>query len=159
LKRRTIFAIIALSAVWLIFTEEISLQNALIGVGMSTGCMFFIEKFLPFKELSNINFWKLATFPFYLIAQIYVAGFHVIKIVVTGSKVGIVSLDTKIKDEALKVILVDSITLTPGSILLDLDGEKVTLLWIRDKNTPGDPDTADEQLKSRLERRLLKAQK
>lgn len=159
MNRRTIFAILALTAVWLIFIEEISLQNALIGVGMSAGCMFFIKKFLPFKEINNINFWKLATFPFYLIAQIYVAGFHIIKIVITGSTVDIVSLETKIKDEALKIILVDSITLTPGSILLDLDKEKIILLWIRDKNTPGDPATADELLKSRLERRLLKAQK
>jgi len=149
----------ALTIVWLIFTEEISWPNTAIGVLASFICLHFVARFLPFKGLDNINFRKLAAFPFYLIAQIYVAGFQVIKTVLTGSKVDIVTVKTKITEEALKIILVDSITLTPGSVLLDLNDDKITLLWIRGKNTPGDPTTADELLKSRLERRLLKAQK
>ena len=157
--KRSAFAVVALTVVWLIFTENFSVINAAVGAFISVGCLYFVGRFLPLKGQDNVDFGKLATFPFYLIAQIYVAGFHVIKIVLAGSKVDIVTLDTKITDEALRVILVDSITLTPGSILLDLDKEKITLLWIRDKNLPGDQKTADEQLKSRLENRLLKAQK
>jgi len=156
---RTFGVIFPLTVIWIIFTENFSLINVAIGAVISAGCILFVGRFLPFEGLGNVNFWKLATFPFYLIAQIYVAGFHVIKIVLTGSKVDIVTLDTKVTDEALKIILVDSITLTPGSIMLDLNGQKITLLWIRDKNSPGDAKTADEQLKSRLERRLLKAQR
>jgi len=159
LKVSTVFAVIALAAIWVILTETISWQNAAFGVGMGVACMFFITKFLPFKKIGNANFWNLITYPFYLVGQIYIAGFHIIKIVLTGFKIDIVSLDTKITDEALRIILVDSITLTPGSIMLDLDKQKITLLWIRDKNAPGDCATADELLKRRLENRLLKAQR
>ena len=157
--KQTIVALSALTIIWMIFTEEVSVINTAVGIFLSAGCIFFLNKFFPFKKLGNVNYWKLVTFPFYLIAQIYVAGFQVIKIILTGARVNIITLETKITDEALRIILVDSITLTPGSILLDLDNDKVTLLWFRDKNTPCNTETADEQLKKRLENRLLKAQK
>ena len=72
--------------------------------------------------------------------------------------VDIVTVKTKLKNESLRIILADSITLTPGSILLDLKDEFITLLWIRDKFTPSDSETADRMLKGKLERRLLKAE-
>jgi len=149
----------ALTFVWVILTEEITSRNILIGLIVSSVGLTFIAKFLPFKEITNVNFYKLATYPFYLIGQIYVAGFNVISIVLTGPKVDIVTINTTIEAEALKFILVESITLTPGSILLELNDDKITLLWIRNKKSPLSPQAADEKLKAKLERRLLKAQK
>ncbi|MCL2704269.1 MAG: Na+/H+ antiporter subunit E [Defluviitaleaceae bacterium] len=154
-----VFSMAALTAVWVILAEGLTWRNVLTGLIISTIALFFIAKFLPLKEISNVNFYKLATYPFYLIGQIYLAGFHVIKIILSGPKVDIVTVPTKIKAEALKIILVDSITLTPGSVLLELNDDKITLLWIRDKKSPNDPKAAEEQLKAKLERRLLKAQK
>jgi multicomponent Na+:H+ antiporter subunit E len=88
-----------------------------------------------------------------------VSGFHVIKLIIKGPQADIVTVNTQIKAEVLRIILVDSITLTPGSILLELNDDKVTLLWIREKNAPSGPEAADKQLKQKLERRLLKAQR
>jgi len=152
-------AVVFLIAIWLLLTEELTLLNLAIGTVFGCATMFFVHKFLPLKTLSKIKMHKLITFPFYLLAQIYIAGFHIIKIIFTGSKVSIITLETKIKDDSLKVMLVDAITLTPGSVLLNLNGNKVTLLWIRGKNEPSDLEYAEKQLMSRLEQRLLKAQK
>jgi len=159
LGKHTIFAVVALTLVWVILVENISVGSVLTGVGVSVVTLFFMHKFLPFKEVSNINFYKLVTFPFYLVGQIYVAGFEIIRIIIKGSAVDIVSIRTKIESEALRVVLVDSITLMPGSILLDLDGDKVTMLWMRDEKESPDPAAAEAYIERKLEKRLLKAQK
>ena len=157
--KHTIFAAAALTFVWVILTESFEWSNIIIGAIVSAACLFFIAKLLPYSEISNVNFYKLAAYPFYLIWQIYAAGFHVIKVIISGPRVDVVTVHTKIKEEALKIMLVDSITLTPGSILLDLNDDEITLLWLRDKSTPLDPAVADRLLKQKLERRLIKAQR
>lgn len=157
--RHTIFIVPALTVVWIILMEEISVLSVVLGVVTGVLVSVFSKKFLPSQEISNVNFFKLITYPFYLIGQIYVAGVAVIKIILTGSVVDIVTVKTALKSEALRVILADSVTLTPGSILLKLDKENLTLLWIRGKDTHADPDTAGELLKGALERRLLKAER
>jgi len=157
--KHTIFVVSALTLVWCILMEGFSWQNMAIGMMVSLGCMHVYVKFLPFREIEHVNFFKLATLPFYLVGQIYLAGFYVMKVILTGPKVDIVTVRTQIRNEALRVMLVDCITLTPGSILLELKDDLVTLLWIRDKNTPGDPDTADKLLKGRLEKRLQRAER
>ncbi|MCL2187889.1 MAG: Na+/H+ antiporter subunit E [Defluviitaleaceae bacterium] len=158
MRKRVLFIVPALTIIWVILAEDISVIGVLVGLFVSIGVVYVTSEFLPPQRITNIDFKRLVTFPLYLIGQIYVAGFHIMWTVVRGAKVNIVTVKTEIKSEALRVVLVDSITLTPGSILLDLDDDKVTLLWIRGKDTPPDPAIADEQLKKKLERRLLKAQ-
>ena len=157
--RHTIYGVAALTFIWIILTESLVWQNILVGVAVSIIVMVFIKKNLPFKKINNVDFSKLAGYPFYLIGQVYLAGFQVIKIILTGPKIEIITVTTKITDDTLKIILVDSITLTPGSILLELNGDQATLLWIRDKNSQLDSVAAGQILEDKLERKLLRAQK
>ena len=159
MRLSSIIAVFSLTIIWIILTESYSPFNIGVGVAAGIATTIFLKKFLPVKKIDDVNFYKLITFPFYLIAQIYVAGFQVIWVVLKGSKVGVITLKTEIKSEALKVVLVDSITLTPGSVLIDLVGNDLNLLWIREKNEPADVETAERKLKSRLEKRIMKAQK
>jgi multicomponent Na+:H+ antiporter subunit E len=159
LGKANVFTMAALLLVWILLVGSVTPRAIITGLAVSAVAMFFMAKFLPFQGLAHVNFLKLATYPFFLIGQIYAAGFQVIKIILKGPKVAIVTVTTKIEAEALRILLVDSITLTPGSILLELNGDQITLLWIRDKNAPPDPQAADRLLKDKLERRLLKAQK
>jgi len=157
--KRSLVIIPALAFFLVILTEDVSLRGVLVALGVSFISVFFTTKFIPSLKISDVKFIKLITFPFYLIGQIYVAGFQIIRILFKGSKAAIVTVNIDIKAEVLRVILVEAITLTPGSILLELNDESVTLLWILDKNTPADPAIADKQLKEKLEQRLLKAQR
>ena len=157
--KHTFFVQLAMTVVWVILVEELSWRSVTMGLVSGMVALHFIGRFLPYGEVRNVNFWKLLTYPFYLIGQIYLAGFQVIRIILKGSIVDVVTVETKIKEDSIRVILADSITLTPGSILLLLKDEFITLLWVRDKNTPGDPETASRLLKSKLERRLIKADK
>jgi multicomponent Na+:H+ antiporter subunit E len=158
--KRSFLVIPALTLVLVILMEDPSLSGVVTGLVISTAVVLFTAKFLPLQIIADIKFIKLVTFPFYLIGQIYVAGFQVIRVILKAPpKIDIITVKTKIKSEALRVILVDSITLTPGSILLNLDEDNVTLLWLRDKDTPPGPEEAYRQLMQRLEHRLLTAQK
>ena len=157
--KHTIFVVLGLTVVWIILMEELSIQAALLGVITSVIVTLFTRKFLPYQEIGNVSFLRLITYPFFLIGQIYIAGFSVIKIIIKGPVVDIVTIKTKLKTEALQFLLADSITLTPGSILLDIEGNDLTLLWIRSRETKSDSETAGELLKGKLERRLIKAEK
>jgi len=139
--------------------ENFNPITLVIGVILSWACLAYSNKFLPFKRIEKVNFFKLATYPFYLIGQIYASGLYVIKIIFTGERVDIVEVKTKLKAETLRVILADSITLTPGSVLLDLHDDVLKLVWLRPK-TELDPEVtqdAEERLKNKLENQLLKA--
>lgn len=155
--KHTIFVVLGLTVVWIILMEELSVMSVAVGVVSGFLVTLFSWKFLPYQEIENVKFFKLITYPIYLIGQIYAAGFSVIKIIIKGPVVDIVTIKTQLKNEALRFLLADSITLTPGSILLDLNDDNLTLLWIRSKETKGDPDTAGEILKGKLEKKLLKA--
>ena len=155
--RHTIFVMIALTFVWIILMEHVSWQNATIGMFMSMLCMHFIGKFLNFEEIRNVNFYKLATYPLWLIGRIYLDAFYLIKMILTDSKWDITKHRLMLDNESLRIILADSITLTPGSVYIERVGDDITLLCIGDSKKTGFP-TAEEDLRS-IERRLLKSQK
>jgi len=159
LNRHRIYDVIVLTLVWIILREYFSVFTVVAGIGVSIGCIWFYHKYIPLKEILKANYLKLFLYFLYLIGQVYYAGFFVIKVILTGGKVDIVDVKTKLTDETLRVMLADSITLTPGSILLDLKGDTLTLLWLREKSDMRDKSVADNVLKGGLEDQLLKVQK
>jgi len=159
LNRGDAYLAVLLAAVWVVLCGDLSLTNVVTGVLVGFACMYFCHKFIPLNVIS-VDFFKLVTYPFYLVGQVYVAGFAATKIILTGASVGIVEVKTKITDNFLKVVLVNSITLIPGSVTLDLQGDTITILWLRGKaDDPQDTVAADKLLKSELEKKLLRAQK
>jgi len=154
--RHTIFVTVALSFVWIILMEGFSWQNAAIGMLMSMISMHFMNKFFAFEELKGIKFHKLIFYPFWLIGRIYVDAFFLIKLILSDSKWGIMTEKIEIENESLRLILADSITLTPGSVYLTRDEENITLLCIGDRKKPGYPASTDD-LRS-IERILSRSQ-
>jgi len=159
LYKNNIYSIAALILVWIVLRETFSLFTVIIGAVLSIACVYFYHKYLPLKRIKNVKFPRLAFYVFYLIGQIYLAGFYVIKLIILGAKADVIELKTKVTNDSLKVLLADSITLTPGSILLDLENENITLLCLKEKNDTRDLEAMDNFLKGRLENQLLKVQK
>ena len=157
--KHTIFVLSALTLVWIVLMEGFSWQNMAVGMVVSLGCMHFYVRFLPFKEIENVNFFKLATFPFYLVGQLYVSGIYVLKAIFTGAEARIITLRTNIENESLRVMLADCITLTPGSTLLELKGRDLTVLWLKSEGMSDETEIVDELLKGQLERKLRRAEK
>jgi multicomponent Na+:H+ antiporter subunit E len=78
-------------------------------------------------------------------------------IVFSGAQVRVVEVKTPLRNRFLRTILANSITLVPGSVTLDLKGDKITVLWLTKKTTDIDGiEDLGEQVKGRLERMLDK---
>ena len=158
-KVSNIFIVLALACVWILLREELTRTTVATGLIFAAAVHFFCCRALPAQDLSSVRFSKLVTYPFFLIGQVYVAGFHVIKLIFTGADAEIIQVKTNIESEALRVILVDSVTLTPGSVLIKLEGDTFTLLWLKAKGSNPSTEERDESIKGQLERKLIKAQK
>ena len=160
LSRNSISLIIVLTAVWIILRESLTVTTAAVGLVVSVCCVLISRRLIPLSRTEGIKPIRLAVYLFYLLGQIYIGGLSAIKIILFGAHVEIVEIKTRIRNDVLRTILVNSITLVPGSISLDLDEDVITVLWLT-KKAQGVPDidNADELLKGKLERMLLRAQK
>ena len=154
-----IFVTLMLVIVWIILVEDFSVATVLVGLVVSMFCTYFFYRALPWKKVTDVDFVNLITYPFFLIGQVYVAGFYVMKVILKGGRVEVIELGTELKSEYLRALLAHSTTLTPGSVALDMKGDKMTALWLREPGEMPDISVADAIIKGKLEERLLKAQK
>ena len=150
----------ALTIVWIILVESLSPIVIVTGVAIGVVCVFFGKKFLPLEKIKGVNFNKLTSYPFFLLGQIFSSSIYVSKIILFGAKTDIVKVETGLENDSLRVMLADSVTLTPGSLLLELEGGKMTILWLRPKGSPDVEQTENpsRQIMGKLEKRLAKAQ-
>jgi len=140
--------------------ESFSWQTIVSGFVISLGCLYFNNKFLPEDKSSEISFFKLFLFMLYIIGQIYRAGITAIKIILFDAEVDIVEVKTKISNKFLRAVLMNSITLPPGTVALDIEGDTIAVLRFVDKTENSDDHKAiEEKIKGRIERELLKMQK
>ena len=159
MSRNTVYLIILLTAVWIILRESLTVVTVVSGVVISALCVLFSRKFIPLARTERIRPLRLIAYLFYLLGQIYVGAFAGIKVILFGAHVEIVKIKTGIRSKALRTLLVNSITLVPGSVALDLTDDLITVLWLtRKKDAAPDIENADELLKGKLERMLRKAE-
>jgi len=152
--------IVLLTVIWVILRESFSVATIIIGIIVSALCVLLSRRLIPLTRTETVRPLRLLIYLPYLLGQIYVGGISAIKIILFGAHVEIVEVRTRIKSGLLRTILVNSITLVPGSISLDLTGDRITILWLKRKShASANNENADELLKGKLERMLLKAEK
>ena len=148
--------------VWVILVESFQPIFLVFGVFVSVFTVWFTFKYLPPKATSDINFVKLIFYPFYLVGLVYLSAIYVVRIALLGERCDIVSVDTDIKSPILSAMLEASLTLTPGSIFIERDGNNnVVLLWLRLYNEPDPKDIPNlsKECVGDIESKLIKAQK
>ena len=158
MDRKSVTLILFLTLVWLVLSEGFSLSAATTGLIVGTAAVLLHRKYIPLTPIWGVKLFKLVLYPFYLIGQIYLAGFQAIRLVLFGSKVEILDIKTNISSDLMRVALVNSITLIPGTISLNLNGDTITLLWMRKKELPPDTNVGD-LIKGNLEKRIIKAER
>ena len=159
INRKFFYKVALLTFVWVILREDLSVATIISGIVISIICISYSWKFLPLRKMTQVNYLKLFLYFFYLIGQIYLSGFYVIKVILTGdAQAKIVEVDTTLTNDTLRVVLADSITLTPGSIMLDMTDAKITVLWLRNLNDTKQANNPGDSIKGHLEDKLLKMQ-
>lgn len=129
---------------WLLLTLSVNLDHLIAGVivvllGTIIFGGYFTDKPIKFLQLHRL-FWFIVYIPFFIWYMIK-ANIDVAYRVLHPErpiKPGIVKIKTTLKTNIAKVFLANSITLTPGTMTCDIDGEYLYIHWIWVESTETD---------------------
>ena len=138
---RIILTAIYLFGGWILFTGNLALYSLCLGgifsftIAMMTYSIFIEETEAARRSLLPRIHYMLIYF-LLIIVKIYTASFRVAYFVISGNiNPRIVHFRTHLKYELARAILANSITLTPGTLTLDLDRDCYIVHWLNAKTT------------------------
>ena len=147
-----------LLGVWLLLTWSVQAQDIFAGIGFSLLLAAVLGRVYP-KEPSRLFqprrwFWFLCYIPYFIYycirANVDVA-YRVLHPDVP-IRPGIVCVHTELHGDLAKTFLANSITLTPGTLTVDVDGQDLYVHWINIETD--DPARQTELIVRRFERLL-----
>ncbi len=145
-----------LAMVWCAWNESLALQSVVEGVALGSLCLFLTNRFLlkgQYQDLYRIGLLTVVRYIGVVIVAIFVSGIDAIWITITGRlHVGIIDLQTRIRHPFRKVLVANAITLTPGTVTVECEGDTMKVVWIN--CVTEDPDEAGEMIKGSFERVL-----
>jgi len=151
---------IFLFIVWLMFTSTLFWQEVVVGALVSMLLSLASIRLFTCCTLSLLNpvriFWMI-WYIFVFLKALILANLDVARRVITPSlpiNPGIVKFKTKLKTNYSKMVLANSITLTPGTITVDVVGDTFYVHWIDVETT--DPEEAFKIIAEPFEKVLLK---
>lgn len=131
---------------WVIFNGRLTLEIALFGFAVAWAMFAFVCSFMGYSMKKELRFYKLIPaffqYLFYLVREIIQANVTVVRLILTRKEEMepvIVHVRADLKTEAARVILANSITLTPGTITVSLTEDKL-LVHCLDKSLSGGMD-------------------
>ena len=157
MNRTIIYKVILLTALWIVLFERFNISAVILGLIISIGCALICVWLLPPSKSKTINIFRFIIYIFYLVGQVYLAGFNAIKFIFTGANLHVAQIKTKISNNFLRIILANSITLTPCTTLLEMEEDTFTVLYLSKKDSP--PLDEGEYIKGKMERALIKAER
>lgn len=157
-KKSLIRWLIVLTATWVILSGKLSWPVIIGGFFCSIVVLKYTDRFLlgsPYHETHKFRFTNMFKYLFFMIKAIYTSGFQMIGMIITHKiNPAIVEIETDLEDDFKRTILANSITLTPGTITVDLTGNKLKVLWIN--KTTDDPEEIRQSISYDIEERLRK---
>ena len=152
---RVIMTSIYLFAGWLLFTGSLAPYSLFLGgmfallVALAT-YRYFIEEHEAARRSLLPRLYFLLAFAVVILWKIYAASFRVAWQVLTGRiNPRIVHFRTRLKYDLARAVLANAITLTPGTVTLDLDEDHLIVHWL-DART-GHSHYAGELIKGHFE--------
>lgn len=126
---------------WLLLSSTFHYQELWVGIVISfIIALFTHESYIkigfPPVNLKRLGFFIL--YIFILFYEIIKANLDVASRIIRPSlpiNPGVVIIKTKLKSDIAKTILANSITLTPGTFTLDIEGDRLLIHWIDVKST------------------------
>lgn len=125
---------ILLEVIWVILNGRVSLEIILIGLVVSAGIYAFMCKFMDFsfeKDKRIMKKGKLYIEYFIVLGREVVISniqtIHFLTISKLDLEPTVITFEVDLKSTLSKALLANSITLTPGTITTDLDGQIFTV--------------------------------
>lgn len=149
---------VLLFLIWVMLTDSLEPLNLLLGFGIAAALAFIFGK-------NSMVFGELRFTPrmfYYTLLYLIVFLWELIKsninvaLRVINPKLpinpGIVKVKTKLKSPMGRMILANSITLTPGTLTIDMKGDELYIHWIDVKSL--DVEEASRQILGKFEKYL-----
>lgn len=119
---------------WVVYNGQITLEIAVFGLAIAGALFAFSCKFMDYsvqKELNNYKkVFQLIGYVFLLIREILKANVSVIRMILTEKEEAdpvLVSFRSDLKTTTGKAFLANAITLTPGTITVQLEEDRYTV--------------------------------
>jgi len=133
------YLLFVLIAIWLLLTSSLDIQKLIVGIGVSIILALVLNQYFLKLGFPPISLKRAVFFIIYLgvlFIEIIKANFDVAYRIIHPMmpiKPGIVIINTDLKQDLAKLILANSITLTPGTFTLDILGDNLLIHWINVK--------------------------
>ena len=156
--RNFIYLFLVLVVVWMALTLTLDKQELILGIIVSLTLTFVSYKnfyLIGFPKFTIKRLVFLCIYIIVLFKEIVVANLDVAYRVIHPTipiRPGIIIIKTELKQDLAKLILANSITLTPGTFTLDINDDQLLIHWINVKTD--DIDKATEIIGKRFEKYL-----
>ncbi|MDE7249340.1 MAG: Na+/H+ antiporter subunit E [Lachnospiraceae bacterium] len=117
--------------IWVIFNGQLTWEIAAFGVVIAAVMYLFICKFMGYKPEMDLilcrKLFLILQYVFILVKEIVKANYTVIKMIMSSRyeiEPVIVRFKTDLKTAPARILLANSITLTPGTITVSLEGDE-----------------------------------
>lgn len=117
--------------IWVIFNGQLTWEIAAFGVVIAAIMYLFICKFMGYKPEMDLllcrKLFLILQYVFVLVKEIVKANYAVIKMIMSSRyeiEPVIVRFKTDLKTAPARILLANSITLTPGTITVSLEGDE-----------------------------------
>jgi len=143
---------------WIIFNGRVTGEIVLFGIVIAGAMFAFVCKFMDYslkKEL--VMFRKVPLFVRYVLAllkEIITANLTVIRMILTRKEIMepvLVHVHADLKSEVSRVILANSITLTPGTITVSVTGQELLVHCLDRSLSEGMEDSVFVKLLQKME--------
>lgn len=145
--------------VWVIFNGTLTVEIAVIGAVIVHFMFAFICKFMDYSVKREILLYKKSIYFLWyiviLVAEIVKANMAVIRLITSNSEVVepvMVRVHTNLRSNFCRVLLANSITLTPGTITISLDGDEYVVHCLDKSLSEGMEDSVFVKMLEKLER-------
>ena len=144
--------------VWVIFNGRLTLEIAVFGIAVSIAVFAFACKYMDYSLQREKRLYRklpqYARYVLVLIREIVSANLVVCRLILTRKETVepvLVRIHTDLKTETAKVILANSITLTPGTITVSMTGQELLVHCLDKSLSEGMEDSVFVKLLQKLE--------
>ena len=145
-------------AAWIIFNGNITLAILIFGVVIAAVMLAFMCHFMDYSLQKEMNVYKKSicflTYVVILLREIVKANLAIIPRILTieeEMEPVIVKFRTYLKSDFTKMLLANSITLTPGTITVEMEGDEYTIHCLDTSLAEGLADSDIEKALKKLE--------
>ena len=143
---------------WVVFNGRLTLEIALFGIAVAGAVFFFVCRFMDYSLKQELRLYRLlpafVQYLYYLMKEIILANLTVTRLILTRKEEMepvLVHVRADLKSETARVILANSITLTPGTITVSLTEDKLLVHCLDKSLSEGMDDSVFVRLLQKME--------